>query len=102
LPFQPLLAFVMLAVRAVAVTAGVRHHGTMIASGAGNLHLGTGLAAAMFHGRECPQVVGRKAVSVLRAKVSAEGVDEVSESRHLTCPQLRQKPSIRPLIRSMA
>jgi hypothetical protein len=47
-------------------------------------------------------VVGRESVPVLRTKVGVEGIDNLSEPRHLTCPQSMAKPSIRPLMRSMA
>ncbi len=60
--------------RAVTMAAGVRHQRPTIARGAGDLHLGAGLCAAVLHGRQCPQVVGCEAVSVLRAKVGGEGV----------------------------
>ena len=56
LAFQPLLTLVMLAVRAVAMAAGVRHQELMRTFRALDLHLAAGLRAALFHGRECPIV----------------------------------------------
>jgi hypothetical protein len=47
-------------------------------------------------------VVSRESVPVLRQEVGAEGVDDLGQADHLTVPQVRRKPSIRPLMRSMA
>jgi hypothetical protein len=38
----------------------------------------------------------------LREEIRLEGVDDRSESDHLACPQTEEKPSIKPLMRSMA
>ena len=102
LPFQPLLAFVVLAVRAVAMAAGVRHQDLMLAPRALHLHLGAGLRAAVSHGRQRPRVVGREFVAVLREEVGREGFDDGSEQDHLTSLQPMAKPSIKPLMCSMA
>jgi hypothetical protein len=47
-------------------------------------------------------VLGLELVPILRQKVGLEGVDDFGQTDHLTCPQVMLKPSIRPLIRSMA
>jgi hypothetical protein len=92
----------VLTVRAVAMTAGVRDQLPMRTFRALDLHLGAGLCAALFYGRECPSVLRPESVPILRQEVRLEGVDEGSQADHLTCLQTMVKPSIRPLIRSMA
>ncbi len=102
LAFQPLLTLMVLTVRAVAMAAGVRNQDLMLASRTLDLHLGADLATAVFHGRERPIVIRRESAPVLREEVCFEEVDDRSQPDHLTCPQVRVKPSIKPLIRSMA
>ena len=102
LPFQPLLALMMLAVRAVAMAAGMRHQFLMRASGAFDLHHRARLGAALFHRRKRSVVLRGESVPILRQEVGLEGVDELSQADHLTRPQVMLKPSIRALIRSMA
>ena len=76
LAFQPLLTLMMLAVRAMAMAAGMRHPLLMLTFQALNLHLGAGLRAALFYGRECPIVPRPEPVTVLRQKVRLEGFDD--------------------------
>ena len=102
LTFQPLLAFVVLAVRAVAVAAGVRYQYLVLAPRTLNLHLVAGLRAAALHGRQRPQVVGREFIAVVRDEVHCCGVDNGRQTDHLIFPQPMTKPSIKPLMRSMA
>ena len=102
LTFQPLPTLMVLTVRAVAMAAGMWHQFLMLASRAFDLHHGAGLCAALFHGRECSIVVRAESVPVLCQEVGLEGVDDGSQADHLTFPQVMPKPSIRPLIRSMA
>ena len=92
----------MLTVRAVTVAAGVRHQFVMIALRALHVHLGTGLRAAVLYRRKCMRVLSAEAVRVVREKVCLEGVDDRSEPNHLSFPQVMTKPSIKPLMRSMA
>jgi len=77
LAFQPLLTLMMLAVRAVAMAAGMRHQFLMRATRALNLHHRAGVRAAVFHRRECAQVIRREPVSILRQEVVLEAVDGV-------------------------
>ena len=58
LAFEPLLALMVLAVRAVAMAAGMGHPRVMIACGAGGLHRRAGLGAAVFHRRKRMGVFG--------------------------------------------
>ncbi len=102
LPFQPLLAFVMLAVRAVAMAARMGDQYLMLTRRAADLHLGAGVGTAVFHRRECPEVFRGQSIPVLRAEISLEGVDDGSEPDHLAGSQTERKPSIKPLMRSMA
>ena len=92
----------VLTVRAVAMAAGMRHQPLVFASRAFDLHHGAGLCAALLHGRECSIVLSGESVPVVRQKVRFEGVDDRSQADHLILPQVMAKPSIRPLIRSMA
>ena len=102
LAFQPLLTLMVLAMRAVAVAAGMRYQRLMFAFGAFDLHLQTRLRAAMRHRRQGAQVVKRQFVPVLRQEVRLESDDHGSQPDHLTFPQSMEKLSIRPLMRSMA
>ena len=102
LAFEPLLALMVLTVRAVAMAAGMRHQCLVLAFGAFDLHLRAGLRAAMFDRREGPSVFRPETISILCEEVRLEGVDDRSQADHLTCPQAMVKPSIRALIRSMA
>ena len=107
LAFEPLLTLMVLAVRAVAVAAGVRHQLLMIAAAALHLHLGAGLGAAALDGGQCLQVRCAQAFTVLRPQVFLERVNDAGEPDHLTCPpltfpQVMAKPSISTLMRSIA
>ena len=102
LAFDPLLALVVLAVRAVAMAARMWHQRLMLAFAAFDLHLWAGLRAAVFHRREGLSVHGAELGSVLREELRLEGVDGRSEADHLTIPQAMVNPSIRALMRSMA
>ncbi len=102
LPFQPLLAFVMLAVRALALAARMWNQNMAFTRRTLDLHLGTGVGTAVLHRRECLELLGAQLVAVLRTEISLEGVDDGSEPDHLADPQTEEKPSIKPLMRSMA
>ena len=65
LPFQPLLALVTLAVRAVAMAARVRNQDLVFTRRAADLHLGAGVGTAVFHRRECLELLGAQPVPVL-------------------------------------
>ena len=102
LTFQPLLTLRVLTVRAVAMAAGVWHPFLLFAAGAFDLPHRAGRRATPFHRRECSIVVSGESVAVMRQEICLEGFDDGSEPDHLTFPQGISKPSIRPLIRSMA
>jgi len=92
----------VLAVRAMAVAAGMRHEELMFAVLATDLHLQTGLIAAALHCRECPPLIGVEPAAILCQQVGFEGIDDGGEANHLTFLQVTVKLFIRPLIRSMA
>jgi hypothetical protein len=102
LALEPLLALVVLAGRAVAMTAGMGHALVMGTFAAVDLHRRARLRAAVFHRGQRAVVLGPQPLAVLRAEVTLEGVDDGGEADHLICPQLTPKPSIRPLMRSKA
>ena len=87
LALQPLLAFVMLAVRAVAMTAGVRHQPLVFAGAALDLHLGAVLGATVFDGAKRVSVFSAQPIAVLREEIGLEGFDDGGQADHLTCPQ---------------
>ena len=88
----------VLTVRAMAMTAGMRdQQGLRL-----HLHLRAGVAAALLHRRQGPQVLGRESIPELCAQVDLEGLDDCGKPDHLTCPQVIAKLSIKPLMRSMA
>ncbi len=92
----------MWAVRAGAMAAGMRHPLLMFTCRALNLHLDAALRAAISHRRQRLTVSRRQTVPVLRQKIRLEGLNDRSQADHLIRPQVREKPSIRPLIRSSA
>src|SRR3990172_4708551 len=102
LALQPLLALMGLAVRTLAMTAGVRHEDLFVACGAFGLHPRAHRGAALLHRRQCVPLPRKYAVLVLRQKRGLEGVDEGGKPDHLTVPHVREKPFIKAFIRSMA
>ncbi len=102
LALQPLLAFVVLAVRTGAVAAGMRHEalfGTVLAL---HLHARAECAAAGAHRRQRPMMAGQEAVTVLRPQIGLEGLDDGGQTDHWTPPQRIEKPAISALIHSSA
>ncbi|MDP1653369.1 MAG: hypothetical protein Q8L56_11680 [Rhodocyclaceae bacterium] len=96
------MTLVMLTVRAVAMAAGMRHQLLVRAFRALDLHHRAGLGAAVLHRRESARVVRREPMPILRQEVGRETVDDRGQPDHLTVPQRMPKPSIKPLMRSMA
>jgi len=89
--FQPLLTLMVLAMRAVAVTAGMRYQRLMLAAGAFDLYLQARLRAAVFQRRLGTMMLGPESVPVLRQDVGPEGFDHGSQPDHLTFPQSMEK-----------
>jgi hypothetical protein len=86
LAFQPLLALMVLTVRAVAMAAGMRHQRLMRTLRAFDLHLGAGLRAAVLHGAQGALVSGQQTRAVLGEQFGFEGVDDRGQADHLTAP----------------
>src|SRR5699024_9818177 len=99
---QPLLALVVLTVRAGAVAAGVRHEGLPLAALALDPHARAGRGAAVLHGGKRPALAGEKALGVLVEELGLEGLDDRRKGRHCTARHVTEKPSIRALMRSTA
>ena len=76
LTFQPLLAFMVLAVRTVAMTAGVGHEKLAVALGALRQHVGTGCSAAMLHGAQRLEMGRQQRILVLVQERGLEGFDD--------------------------
>lgn len=102
LSFQPLLAVVVLTVRAVTVAAGMGNQAAVLALRALQLDLRAGVRAALPQGGQRPQVLGAESVTVLRQEIRFEGLDDLREADHLSAPQAMENPSIRALMRSRA
>ena len=92
----------MLAVRAVAMATGMRHSLLMPTGRALNVHLEAALRTAMFHRRQRLSVSRRQPVPILRQNICLEGLNDCRQADHLIRPQVREKLSMRPLIRSSA
>ena len=102
LALQPLLAFVMLAVRTGAVAAGMGHKHPLLAGEAVRLHAGAEGVAAGLHGRERLALLGQQLIGVLGQQRCFELLDERGQAHHFTPPQVMAKPSIKELIRVVA
>ena len=90
LTFQPLLALVVLAVRAKAMAAGVRNEvvvGTVVAL---NRHHRAGRAAAIAQGREGLKLLEAQPVTKLRQEVRFEFGDDRAEADHRGVPLARR------------
>jgi hypothetical protein len=86
LTFQPLLALVVLAVRAKAMAAGMRNEFLVIAAFALDLHHRAGRAAAIAHRRERPKLLEAQPVAKLRHEVRFELGDDRAEADHRGVP----------------
>jgi hypothetical protein len=102
LMFQPLLALVVLTVRAKAMAAGMRHEVVVRTVAALNLHHRTGRAAAVFDRRQRLHLVNAQPVTELREEVGSEFGDEGSEADHRGASWASVNRSISALIRSIA
>jgi hypothetical protein len=102
LALQPLLALVVLAVGTQAMTARVRHQRVLFAARAAQLHHRAGGAATALHGVECASLVGAEPLAEAGVEVGLEAGDDGGERDHDFTARARVKPSISPLMRSMA
>jgi hypothetical protein len=90
LTFQPLLALVVLTVRAKAMAAGMRDEVVVRTVTALNLHHRTGRAAAIAHRRQGPKLLKAQPVAKLRQEVRFEFGDDKAEADHRGVPLARQ------------
>ena len=89
LTFQPLLALVVLTVRAKLMAAGMRDEVVVRTVTALNLHHRTGRAAAIAHGRKGPKLLKAQTVAKLRQEVRFELGDDKAEADHRGVPLAR-------------
>ncbi len=82
LTFQPLLALVVLTVRAKAMAAGMRDEVVVRTVTALNLHHRTGRAAAVLDCRQRLHLVKAQLMTKLREEVRSEFGDDGSEADH--------------------
>lgn len=101
LAFQPLLALKMLAMRAVAMAAGMRHEVSFVAGGTTRQHLWRHSRAAGFHGGQGLPLAGQHCVAILR-QVSRFVAGNDFRKRDLTTHQAIAKRSIKALMRTLA
>jgi len=90
LTFQPLLALVVLTVRAKAMAAGMRDEVVVRTVTALNLHHRTGRAAAVLDRRQRLHLVKAQPGTELREEVGSEFGDDGSETDHRGAPLARQ------------
>ena len=102
LAFQPLLAFVMLAVRAIAMAAGVRHQAFLVAGAARRHHARHHGGATVLHGGEGLGVAGQDRGRILLEVVRFKAGDDGGEGNHLTVPHWIEKRLIKALMRALA
>jgi hypothetical protein len=72
LPLQPLLAFVMLAMRATAMPAGVRHDALFVTGAAVRQHARRQGGAAVLHGGEGLPLAGQQRGRILLEAVASK------------------------------
>ena len=90
LAFQPLLALVVLAMRAEAMAAGMRHEAVVLAVSALELHHRAGLAAAVLDCCQCPKLIKAQPVAKLRQEVGFELGDNSRQADHRGAPADRE------------
>ena len=76
LTFQSLPAFMVLAVRTMAMTTRMWHENLVLARSALCQHLGTGCCAAILHGRERLEMRRENPILVLCQELSFKGFDD--------------------------
>jgi len=102
LAFQPLLALVMLAMRATAMPTGMRHEAFLVAGRTTGQHARRQGRAAGFHGGQRLAVAGQNGLAILLQVGRLMATDDVGESNHLTVPHAIEKRSIKALMRTLA
>ena len=98
LALQPLLALMVLAMGAGAVTAGVGDEALRVAGGALRLQAGAQRGTALLHGGQRLALAGQERVAVAGQELGLEGIDDGGQGDHCTAPHAIAKPSIRALM----
>ena len=99
---DPALALKVLAVRATAVAAGVRHGELLLAARALREHPGGHAGAAVRHGVQGLPVAGQQGLVILRQEGQREALDEGCQRDHFTAPQPMAKRAIKASMRASA
>ncbi len=98
LPFQPLLAFVVLAMGTVAVAAGMRDEHLFFAAVALRPHHRALRGTTLFQGGQRLALTGQQRVLIRRQEIGFKALDDRREQHHLTLRQSMAKPFINALI----
>ena len=102
LALEPLLALVVLTVRAAAMPARMWHQALMVAVGASGQHRRTCRGAAIGHRRQCLAMRWQERVLILRQELGLEELDDGREQDHSAFPQSMEKPFISALMTCLA
>ena len=102
LAFNPALALKMLAVRAIAVPTGMRHHALPAAVATAGQHARPQAGAAELHGVQGLALTGQRAGTVLRQVIGSKMINEGGQGDHLTTPQSIVKRFIKASMRTLA
>ena len=97
LPFQPLLALMMLAMRTIAMSAGMRDEDLFIAAVALRHHDGALRGAALLQGGQRFELAGQR-ILIRRQELCFKDLDDRRKQNHLTLLQSMTKPFISVLI----
>ena len=102
LSLKPLLALVVLAVRAIAMTTGMRHDALLATRAAIRQHARGQVGAAALHGIKGSSVAGQDRGLILPQVIGLKALDDGAEGNHLTAPQCSVKLLIKLLMRVLA
>ena len=98
LPFQPVLAFMMLAMGTIAMAAGMRDEDLFFAAVALRQQHWALRGAALFQGGQRFALAGQKRILISRQKFGFKSLDDRREQHHKTFRQSMAKPFISALI----
>ena len=102
LPIELLPAFVVLAVGAAAVAAGMGQGHLIVTAIAFQHNHAAVFIAATTHGLQCPVMAWQKLLAVTLFKIAAVAIDQISKEDHQMSSQRMAKPATRSLMRSLA
>jgi len=101
LPFQPLLAFIVLAMRTIAMSTGMRDEDLFFTAIAKRHHDWALSGATMFQRRQGFKLAGQHGL-ISRQKLGFKALDDRGKPYHLTPRQSMAKPLISALIKASA